>query len=128
MNTDPIADLLTRIRNAQKAHHQVVRVPHSTIKENILKILKQWNFIQDFKVKNHEDKVQKELEVLLKEDKVLTMRKISKPGQRIYVKKDELRLIKSGLGISIVSTSKGLMTNIEAKKQNMGGELICEIY
>ncbi len=126
MNTDPIADLLTRIRNAQKAHHQVVRVPHSRIKEEILKIFKQWGFIEDYETQG--EGIQKELEIGLKEDKVLTMKKISKPGQRIYVKKDELKLVKSGLGISIVSTSKGLMTNIDAKKQNLGGELICEVY
>lgn len=128
MNTDPIADLLTRIRNAQKAHHQVIRVPHSKIKENILKILKQWNFIEDFKSQPSEKGVRKDLEIILKEDKTLTLRKVSKPGQRIYIKKEELRPVKSGLGISIISTSKGVMTNMEARKQNIGGELICEIY
>ncbi len=127
MNTDPIADLLTRIRNASKAHHQKAAMPHSKLKENILRVMKEKSFIQDYKV-DKDDKF-KILVVTLKEENAdLTLKRISKPGQRIYIKKDELKLIKSGLGIWIVSTSKGVMTNYEAKKQNLGGELLCEIY
>ena len=128
MNTDPIADLLTRIRNASRAHHDKVSVPHSKLKENIAKVMKEKGFIDNFTVTNNE-KGFNELEVSLNEEKSdITLKRISSPGQRIYVKNNELKTIKSGLGISILSTSKGIMTNIDAKKQNLGGELICEIY
>lgn len=127
MHTDPIADLLTRIRNAQNAHHQIVRIPYSTVKEGILKIMKKWHFIDEYQVAG--EGVQKTLEIALKEDRNhLTLTRISKPGQRIYVKKEELKLIRNGLGISIISTSQGLMTNVDARKANLGGEMICEIY
>jgi len=127
MNTDPISDLLTRIRNAARADHQSVKIPYSTIKENILKIMKKYNFIQDIKIS--EENKKKTLEVELKEErKNLTLKRISSPGQRIYIKNNELRIVKSGLGIRILSTPKGIISNIEAKKQNVGGELLCEIY
>lgn len=127
MHTDPIADLLTRIRNASKARHEITSVPHSKIKENILRILKNKGFIEDYSVET-EGKF-KVIEISLKEElSNINIKRVSKPGQRIYIKKDELRPIKSGIGISIVSTSKGLMTNSEARRQNLGGELICEIY
>ncbi|MBI4231902.1 30S ribosomal protein S8 [Candidatus Peregrinibacteria bacterium] len=127
MHTDPIADLLTRIRNAAKAHHQVLSVPHSTIKENILKIMQETGFISNYKAEG--EGINKALLIDLKENaEELTLTRISKPGQRIYIKSQDLRHIKSGLGISIISTSKGLMTNVEARKQKLGGELICEIY
>lgn len=128
MYTDPIADLLTRIRNAISAHHEKVNVPHSKLKENIVKVMKEKGFIEDYR-STEEEKGKKQLEILLKEDrKDLTLRRKSKPGQRMYVKKSDLKLVKSGLGILILSTSKGVMTNIEAHKQNLGGEIICEIY
>jgi small subunit ribosomal protein S8 len=127
MNTDPIADLLTRIRNAQNAHQASVNLPHSKIKEGILDIMKKWKFIEDYKVEN--EGINKSLNVTLREDREkLTLKRVSKCGQRIYVKKEDLKIIKSGLGISILSTSQGLMTNLDAKKHNIGGELICEIY
>jgi len=127
MHTDPIADLLTRIRNASKARHETTNVSHSKIKENILKILKNKGFIADFSVET-EGKF-KVLEIDLKEElSNINIKRVSKPGQRIYMKRDELKPVKSGIGISIISTSKGLMTNSEARRQNLGGELICEIY
>lgn len=127
MHTDPIADLLTRIRNASQAHHHFVTAPYSKIKENILKIMMEKGFIDSYKVEG-EGKL-KVVTITLKEEiSKLNLRRVSKPGQRIYVKKEELRSVRSGLGLSILSTSKGLMTNTEARKQNMGGELICEIY
>ncbi len=127
MNTDPIADLLTRIRNAVKAHHEKVRVPHSKVKESITKAISEKGFIGDYRT--IEEDGFKYLEILLKEDRQdLVLNRKSKPGQRIYVKKEDLKLVKSGLGILIISTSKGVMTNVEAYKQNLGGELICEIY
>jgi len=127
MNTDPIADLLTRIRNAVKAHHEKVRVPHSKVKESITKAISEKGFIGDYRT--IEEDGFKYLEILLKEDRQdLVLNRKSKPGQRIYVKKEDLKLVKSGLGILVISTSKGVMTNVEAYKQNLGGELICEIY
>lgn len=126
MHTDPIADLLTRIRNAAKAHLNVLNVPHSKFKENVLKILQEKNVIESFNVENEGHK---SIKIALKDDADrLTFRRVSKPGQRIYIKKEELKPIKSGLGFLVISTSKGLMTNLEAKKKNLGGELICEIY
>ncbi|PIZ75837.1 30S ribosomal protein S8 [Candidatus Peregrinibacteria bacterium CG_4_10_14_0_2_um_filter_38_24] len=128
MNTDPIADLLTRIRNALNAHHETTIVPHSKIKESILRILKDKKFIEGYEEK--EEGGMKVLEVQLKEDMTnrLTLKRLSKPGQRIYVKTDEIHPIKSGLGIQIISTSKGLMDGASARKQKLGGELICEVY
>jgi len=127
MHTDPIADLLTRIRNAYTAHHEDVSVSHSKIKESIVKILKDNGFIENYEVE--EQGVFKILNITLKDTlNDLTFIRISKPGQRIYVKTADLKAVKSGLGLRILSTSKGLMTNSDAKKQKLGGELICEIY
>lgn len=127
MYTDPIADLLTRLRNAIKAHKDYFTLPHSKIKESILKIMKERNIITDFEVTAENS--HKTITVSLKENTGnLTFRRVSKPGQRIYIKRDEIREVKSGLGLSIISTSQGLMTNKEARKANLGGELICEIY
>ncbi|PKL36315.1 30S ribosomal protein S8 [Candidatus Peregrinibacteria bacterium HGW-Peregrinibacteria-1] len=127
MHTDPIADLLTRIRNGLRAHHQSVNIGHSNIKEDILKVLKERNFILDYKVTG--ELAAKNIEIFLNEDlEDLTLKRISKPGQRIYIKHPEIRTVKSGLGIQIISTSKGVMTNYEAKKGQLGGELLCEIY
>jgi len=126
MNTDPIADLLTRIRNADSAHHQSVNVPYSTMKKNILKVMKKYKFIENYEI--NQDDTHKTIDITLKEDREkITLRRISKPGQRIYVKSKDLKIIKSGLGISILSTPKGLMSNIEARKGNLGGEIICQI-
>jgi small subunit ribosomal protein S8 len=126
MHTDPIADLLTRIRNAAKAHHTVVAIPHSKVKEAVLKILKSNSFINDYETE--QDGKFKNLIIELNEERGrIDLKRISKPGQRIYVKRDDLKQIKSGLGFSIISTSKGLMTNREARKANLGGEIICEV-
>lgn len=128
MNTDPIADLLTRIRNASRAHHQKVVAPHSKLKESVLKVMKEKGFIEDFATTS-DNKDFKSLEITLKEERSdITIKRISSPGQRIYVKREELKMIKSGLGITIISTSKGVMSNLEARKQNLGGELLCEIF
>ena len=126
MNTDPIADLLTRIRNASKANLSSCTIPYSKLKENILKILLEKKFIAKYeKVENKFP----ELLVQLEENKEMTLKRVSKPGQRIYVKKDDLkRPLISGLGLRIVSTSKGLMTSEQAYKQDLGGEIICEVY
>lgn len=127
MHTDPISDLLTRIRNAINAGHETATVPYSKIKMGILAVIKAKGFITDFKevkVGNHP-----EIEITLNEEMhKITLKRVSKPGQRIYVKKEDLKTIKSGLGFTIISTSKGVMEGAEAKKQRLGGELICEIY
>lgn len=130
MNTDPIADLLTRIRNAQNANHTEVSVPYSQIKENILKVMKRYGFILGYKQEDVEgSKVKKNIIVSLDEDgRKLTLKRISSPGQKIYSKKQDLKLIKSGLGIRILSTPKGVLSNVEANKENVGGEILCEIY
>lgn len=127
MHTDPIADLLTRIRNAQHAHHQVLTAPHSKIKESLLKIMQEKGFIEGFKTET--EGAHKNLRITLHEGRTgINFKRVSKPGQRIYIKSEDLKPLMSGLGIRVISTSKGLMTNNEAKKQNIGGELICEIY
>lgn len=126
MYTDPIADLLTRIRNGIHADHDLITVPHSKMKESIVKILKDANIIKDFEIAAEEDK--RTINISLAENTPFsTFKRISKPGQRIYIKRTDLRPIKSGLGIAIISTSKGVMTDMEARKQNLGGEIICEI-
>lgn len=128
MNTDPIADLLTRIRNASRIHHATTHVPHSKVKENILKVLKEKGFISDYKVETDKKNFKSILVTLNENRSDITLKRVSSPGQRIYIKNGGLKTIKSGLGITIISTSKGVMTNLEAKKQNLGGELLCEIY
>lgn len=127
MHTDPIADLLTRIRNAHMRGRTTVVIPYSKIKEEILKILKQYKFIVDFTDKK--ELSYKELVITLNEDLgELALNRVSKPGQRIYVKSDEIKKVKNGLGIGIISTSQGIMTSAEAKKKGLGGEMICEVY
>lgn len=127
MHTDPIADLLTRIRNAYTASHEDLSVGHSKMKEGIVKILKQHGFVDDYETA--EEGGFKILNITLKDNlNDLTFKRLSKPGQRIYIKNEDLKAVKSGLGLCILSTSKGLMTNSEAKKQKLGGELLCEIY
>jgi small subunit ribosomal protein S8 len=128
MNTDPISDLLTRIRNAINADHNFTRVPYSKIKENILIVLAKNGFIESYQ-KAKSGKFD-ELIIDFKKDnqRTLNLKRVSKPGQRIYTKNKEIKKIRSGLGISVVSTSKGIMTGKEAKKQKLGGEILCEIY
>jgi len=127
MYTDPIADLLTRIRNGITAHHESAIVPHSKIKENILKVMKEKGFIEDYKIEEH--KGIKNIKIIFAEKHYdMTLKRVSSPGQRIYIKKENIKPIKNGLGISIISTSKGIMSNVEAKRNQLGGELLCEIY
>lgn len=105
----------------------MVTVPHSTIKENILKVLKGYGFIESYETLTEGSF--KVLQIELKTDRQdINFRRISKPGQRIYTKTTDLKTVKSGLGMKILSTSKGIMSNMEAKKQKLGGEIICEIY
>lgn len=132
MITDPIADYLTRIRNAQSAGLRVVEMPTSKIKVAITEILKEQGFILDFKVV--EAQPQSVLKIALKYDritKVPAIREIvrfSKPGLRQYRSSDELPRVKNGLGIAVVSTSKGIMTDKKARQENVGGEVLCTVY
>ena len=128
--TDPIADLLTRIRNANKMHHEKVSIPSSSLKLNILKVLKEEGFITDYVVK--EDNKQNVIEVTLKynnnEGVIKGLRRISKPGLRKYTDVDNLPKVLHGLGIAIISTSKGVMTDSEARKQKIGGEVLAYVW
>lgn len=126
--TDPISDLLTRIRNAQHAGIEEVYAKYSKIKYAIAKELTDCKYLKSADIIK-KDKFQ-ELKIVIDSSRKypLTLKRVSKPGQRIYVKNVQIKKVKSGLGISIISTPKGIMTNDEAKKQKLGGELICEIY
>ena len=127
MNTDPIADLLTRIRNASMANHDTTSVPSSKAKKEILRVMKDHQLIEDFKEVAGEGP-QKQINIKLFPGKSLSLKRISKPGQRIYKKSTELFPVLRGFGISIISTSQGVMTGEEARKKGIGGELICEAY
>lgn len=129
--TDPIADLLTRMRNANQMRYNEVVIPSSKIKLEITKILKDEGYIEDYKVEKN--KVQDNIIVTLKygknKERVISgLKRISKPGLRVYAKAEEIPTVLNGLGISIVSTSKGIMTGKEAKKENLGGEVLAYIW
>ena len=130
-STDPIADMLTRIRNALMRHHTDVTIPHSQIKEQILKIFLRYKFIADFKVVQS-DKF-KVIEVELTSDQqpispITNLKRLSRPGRRLYVDKQAIPWIKNGRGLVILSTDQGLMTGRKAKKARLGGEVLCSIY
>jgi len=127
MNTDPIADLLTRIRNAVKARQAVTIVPHSKLKKSILDVMKKEGFITDFEVVKNGDF--NEIRVVLNPNKSdLSLKRVSKPGQRIYIKSGEIKKVLNGYGHSILSTSQGVMTGISARNSKLGGEHICDIW
>ncbi len=133
---DPIADMLTRIRNAQQAGHLEVIIPFSKLKMSIVNILQKKGLIESAeKKKNDEYKfpvIVIKLKYKQKENKTVpainSLKRISKEGQRIYIKKDDIHRIKNGLGFRIISTSQGVLTSDEAKKKGLGGEVICEIW
>lgn len=128
--TDPITDLLNRIRNAQAVSHPKTEIPFSNLKYEIAKILERKGFIE--KVEKKGKKTKKIIEITLKYDKktpaISILKRISKPGQRIYLKAREIKPVKGGYGITIISTSRGLMTDKEARRQKLGGEILCEIF
>ncbi|AEH45339.1 ribosomal protein S8 [Thermodesulfatator indicus DSM 15286] len=131
MMTDPIADMLARIRNACQVHHKTVEVPASKMKLAIAKILKEEGYIEDFRF--IPEGPQGKIEITLKYDEqkrpvIAGMKKVSKPGRRIYVKKEDLPQVLGGFGIAIISTSQGIMTDKEARKRGIGGEVICEVW
>ena len=125
--TSPIADLLTRIRNASAAKKMLVHVPYSHMKEEICRILKENEYIAGAKTVG--EGTAKELLIELSDDRRdIHLSMVSKPGQRIYVKSQSIKKVLNGLGISVLSTPKGVMSGSEARKANLGGELLCEIY
>jgi small subunit ribosomal protein S8 len=132
MFTDPIADYLTRVRNASRAGHRVVEIPASNLKKEITKILFDQGYILSYKFE--EDSVQGTIKIALKYDKhtkepvIKKIQRISKPGLRKYAASDDLPRVLNGLGVAIVSTSHGVMTSKQAKKDNVGGEVLCYVY
>ena len=129
--TDTIADMLTRIRNANSMGYEEVTVPASKLKVELARILKEEGFIKEYKVVR--EGVEKNILLTLKygnrKERVITgLKRISKPGLRVYVKSDEVPKVLNGLGIAIISTSKGIMTDKEARKQNLGGEVLAYVW
>jgi small subunit ribosomal protein S8 len=132
MITDPIADMLTRIRNAAKARHLRVDMPASRLKVEIARILKDEGYLSTYKVVD-ENKTKKSLRLVLrytpdKHSVITDLRRVSRPGCRRYVGKTEIRAVVGGMGISILSTPRGIMTGQAAKKAGVGGELLCEVW
>ncbi len=131
MTTDPIADMLTRLRNANVARHEKVEIPGSRVKRSLAEILKREGFIRDFEW--IDDSKQGVIRVYLKytwdKKKVLTsLRRVSRPGLRVYVGRDRLPRVLRGMGIAVISTSKGIMTEREAREKQVGGEVLCYIW
>ena len=133
MQTDPIADMLTRIRNANRALHERAEMPTSRLKSEIARILKEEGYIQDYRVEHEDDTPYDTLVVELKfgrnRERVITdLKRVSKPGRRVYARKDRLPRVLGGMGISILSTSNGLITSRAAEEQGVGGEVVCFIW
>ena len=131
MMTDPIADMLTRIRNAALARHERAEMPHSNLKEHLAGVLKGEGFIDDVRVSDGEGP--KTLTLVLRygrdrQSAIDGVRRVSAPGRRVYVRFDRIPRVRSGMGVSILSTSRGVMTDKEARRQRIGGELLCEIW
>jgi small subunit ribosomal protein S8 len=132
MITDPVADMLTRIRNANKALHDHVEMPNSRLKSEIARILKEEGYVRDFHVKKTDlpyDVLVIELKYGRKRERVLTgLKRISKPGRRIYAGKDRLPRVLGGMGTAILSTSSGVITSRTAEREGVGGEVICFVW
>ena len=132
MYTDPISDYLTRIRNAQAAGHKVVSIPASNIKKDITKVLQEYGYVRKYKFVDNGP--QGEIKIALKYDKITKrpaitkMERVSKPGLRVYSKVKKMPRVLNGLGITIVSTPKGVMTGKKAKAEKVGGEVLCYVY
>jgi small subunit ribosomal protein S8 len=129
--TDPVADFLTRIRNAHNARHQKLDVPASKLKAEIARILKEEGYIAN--VKPVEEEGRQLLRVYLKygvnnESAIRDLKRVSKPGCRVYIGKDEIRRVQGGLGISIMTTPRGVMTGRQARREGVGGEILCEVW
>ena len=129
--TDPVADFLTRVRNAIRARHQKMDVPASNLKIEIARILKEEGYISNYKATEEEGR--RILRVYLKygaevECAILDLKRISKPGSRVYIGRDEIRRVQGGLGISILTTPKGVMTGRTARRENVGGEVLAHVW
>lgn len=130
--TDPIADYLTRLRNAIKARHRVIEIPASKVKKEITKVLHDKGYILNYKFED--DAVQGTIKIALKynqrtkEPAIVKLERISKPGLRKYAGAEELPRVLNGLGIAVISTSKGIMTDKEAREMHIGGEILCHVY
>ena len=127
VSTDPIADMFTRIRNAQAVRKDEVSMPHSSVKESVAKILKDNNYITEITVKK--DGFRKEMTITLSQNVVINeISRVSKPGRRVYAKVKDITQVKQGRGIVIVSTSKGVMAGQDAKDMKLGGEILARVY
>ena len=129
--TDPIADMLTRIRNAQRASHELVNIPSSKLKINVAKVLKSEGYVKNFRIVS--DGQHRFIRIFLKYDKegvaiIEGIKRVSKPGCRVYAGNDKIPKVLNGYGINILSTSKGLMTDNEARKTGFGGEILCAVW
>ena len=128
---DPIANMLTQIRNSSLVGQKACLVRYSKIKEEIINILKESGYIKDYKIEEKNDKKNIRVSILYENDgspRIRSIKRISKSGRRIYSSKEKMPIILKGLGILIISTSKGLMTDKKARRENLGGEIICEIW
>ena len=131
MHTDPIADMLTRIRNANKAMHDSTTMPTSRMKEEIARLLKEEGYITDYRVEEGEsfDTLTVELKFGRNRERILTdLKRVSKPGRRVYARKDRLPRVLGGMGTAILSTSSGLVTSKTAEERGIGGEVVCFIW
>jgi small subunit ribosomal protein S8 len=127
--TDPISDMLTRLRNGGRALQPAIELPHSRLKENIAKILKTEGYVSDVAVEgNAIKKIKIRLKYNGKKSVIEGLKRISKPGLRKYVGATEIPRVRGGLGVAVVSTSEGLMTDVQARRKNLGGELLCYIW
>ncbi|MDF2691770.1 MAG: hypothetical protein K0S65_153 [Labilithrix sp.] len=131
MMTDPVSDMLARIRNGALARHDRVEMPHSNLKKHIAEVLKSEGFVDDVRESDGEGK--KTLTLVLrygrgKDSAIDGVRRVSAPGRRVYVRYDRIPRVRSGMGISILSTSRGVMTDRQAREQKVGGELLCEVW
>jgi small subunit ribosomal protein S8 len=131
MQSDPIADMLTRIRNANKAMHDRTEMPTSRVKEQIARLLKEEGYIKDYRVRKGEsfDTLEIELKFGRNRERIITdLRRVSKPGRRIYARKDRLPRVLGGMGTAIMSTSSGVITSRTAQQEGVGGEVICFVW
>ena len=129
--SDPIGDMIARIKNAQLRNHKVIKLPSSNFKVKIADVLKKEGFIIDYKIENSDSKIFNlsiNLKYNLGSPVISTIERVSKPGRRIFSSAEGLPKINNGLGIAIVSTPKGVMTDIDARKQRVGGEIICKVF
>ncbi len=131
MLTDPVGDMLARIKNANKALHETAEMPSSRMKEEIARLLKEEGYIKDFRVEKGEsfDSLVVELKFGRNRERIITdLRRVSKPGRRVYAKKDRLPRVLGGMGVAIMSTSTGLVTSRRAQELGVGGEVVCFIW